>query len=196
MLFDTDLVSLVDPRKLPVVRLLSQVVKVAVRQLSAFSGNLHCETGRDTVGALTIHQGESLEVPWWKDWGHLKEHIWKYSQAFEILKILWKWKTVIPRVKEKVHQADRCEVYIWPSRFSSFCPLGRQKLSLLLLTQQERVGAQKWLPTCKDISRSPASVTNGCCLGGLEPLTAGVMRVNLDFPEFRPHTYCLSDVNV
>lgn len=67
MLFGTDLVSLVDPWKLPVMRLLSQVVKVAVRQLSAFSGNLHSEASGDAVGALTVHQSESLEVPWRKD---------------------------------------------------------------------------------------------------------------------------------
>lgn len=58
------LVSLEGPGKLPIVRLLPQVVKVAVRQLSALSGNLHRETGRDAVGALTIYQGESLEIPW------------------------------------------------------------------------------------------------------------------------------------
>lgn len=67
MLFDTDLVSLVDPWKLPVVGFLSQVVKIAVGQLSAFSGNLHGETSRDAVGALTVHQSKSLEVPWRKD---------------------------------------------------------------------------------------------------------------------------------
>ncbi len=64
MLFDTDLVSLVDPWELPVMRLLSQVVKVAVGQLSAFSRNLHSETSGDAVGALTVHQSISLEVPW------------------------------------------------------------------------------------------------------------------------------------
>lgn len=44
VLFETDLVSLEDLWKLPVMRLLSQVVKVAVGQLSAFGGNLHGET--------------------------------------------------------------------------------------------------------------------------------------------------------
>lgn len=63
------------------MRLLSQVVKVAVGQLSAFSGNLHSETSGDAVGALSVHQSESLEVPWRKDWGHLQEHIWKRNQA-------------------------------------------------------------------------------------------------------------------
>lgn len=67
VLFDTDLVPLVDPWKLPVMRLLSQVVKVGVGQLSAFSGNLHCEPSGDAVGALAVHQSESLEVPWRKD---------------------------------------------------------------------------------------------------------------------------------
>ena len=81
MLFDTDLVALVDPWKLPVMRLLSQVVKVAVGQLSAFSGNLHGETSGDAVGALAVHQSESLEVPWRKDWGHLREHTWTHNQA-------------------------------------------------------------------------------------------------------------------
>lgn len=67
VLFDTDLVSLVDPWKLPVMRLLSQIVEVAVGQLSAFGGNLHSETSGDAVGALTVHQSESLEVPWRED---------------------------------------------------------------------------------------------------------------------------------
>lgn len=49
------------------MRLLSQVVEVAVRELSAFGGNLHGETGGDAVGALTVHQSESLEVPWSED---------------------------------------------------------------------------------------------------------------------------------
>lgn len=63
------------------MRLLSQVVEVAVRELSAFGGNLHGETGGDAVGALTVHQSESLEVPWSEDWGHLQEHVWKGNQA-------------------------------------------------------------------------------------------------------------------
>lgn len=66
-LFKTDLVSLVDIWKLPVVRLLSQVVKIAVGQLGAFGGNLHSKPGGDAVGALTVHQCKSLEVPWRKD---------------------------------------------------------------------------------------------------------------------------------
>lgn len=49
------------------MRLLSQVVEVGVGQLSAFSGNLHGETSGDAVGTLTVHQSESLEVPWRED---------------------------------------------------------------------------------------------------------------------------------
>lgn len=64
MLLETDLVILEDPRKLPVMRLLSQVIKVGVGQLSAFSGNLHSETGGDTVGALAVNQRKTLEVSW------------------------------------------------------------------------------------------------------------------------------------
>lgn len=77
VLFDTDLVSLVDAWKLPVVRLLSQVVEVAVGQLSAFGGNLHGETSRDAVGALAVHQRESLEVPRSEGRGHLQGHVSK-----------------------------------------------------------------------------------------------------------------------
>ncbi|TNN39018.1 hypothetical protein EYF80_050810 [Liparis tanakae] len=53
--------------KLPVMRLLSQVIKVGVGQLSALGGNLHGETSGDAVGALAVHQSESLEVSWRKD---------------------------------------------------------------------------------------------------------------------------------
>lgn len=67
ILFNTDLITLVNSWKLPVVRLLSQVVKVTVGQLSAFSGNLYSETSGNATGALTVDQSESLKVPWRKD---------------------------------------------------------------------------------------------------------------------------------
>lgn len=70
----TDLVSLVGPWKLPVMRLLAQVVKVAVGELRPFSGNLHGEARRDAVGALLVDQSESLEVPWRKHGGDLQAH--------------------------------------------------------------------------------------------------------------------------
>lgn len=63
------------------MRFLSQVVKVAVGQLSAFGGNLHSETSGDAVGALSVHQSEPLEVAWRKDRRHLREHICKCNQA-------------------------------------------------------------------------------------------------------------------
>lgn len=72
MLLGTDLVSLVDAWKLPVVGLLSQVVKVAVGQLRALGGDLHGESGRDAAGTLAVHQSEVLEVPTSKHRGHLQ----------------------------------------------------------------------------------------------------------------------------
>lgn len=74
LMFSADLVSLVGPWKLPVMRLLAQVVKVAVGELRSFSGNLHGEARRDAVGALLVDQRESLEVPWRKHRGDLQVH--------------------------------------------------------------------------------------------------------------------------
>lgn len=47
-----------------------------------------------------------------------------------------------------------------------------------------------------DIRQSPANTTDWRNPTGLEPLKAGVMRPNLDSPEFTPHTFFLSEVNV
>jgi len=56
------------------VRLLAQVVEAGVGQLRALCGNLHGEAAGDSVGALTVHQSEALEVPWSKDGGNLREN--------------------------------------------------------------------------------------------------------------------------
>lgn len=56
------------------MRLLSQVVEVAVGQLGAFGGDLHSEAGGDAVLELSVHQSEILEVSWRKDCGDLQEH--------------------------------------------------------------------------------------------------------------------------
>lgn len=79
LMFNTDLVSLVGSWKLPVMRLLAQVVKVAVGELRSFSGNLHGEARRDAVGALLVDQGEPLEVPWRKHRGDLQVHTRKHN---------------------------------------------------------------------------------------------------------------------
>lgn len=68
---DTDLVSSVGLWKLPEVRLLTQIVKVAVGQLSALGGNFHSETGGNAICSLTVHQSKSLKVSWKEGWGHL-----------------------------------------------------------------------------------------------------------------------------
>lgn len=69
--WSTDLVSLVGPWELPVMGLLAQEVEVAVGELRSLGGNLHGEPGGDAVGALLVHQSESLEVPWRKHRGDL-----------------------------------------------------------------------------------------------------------------------------
>lgn len=63
----THLIPLESPGQLPIVGLLAQVVKVAVGELGAVSGQLHGETGGDTVGELTVDQSKALEVAWGKD---------------------------------------------------------------------------------------------------------------------------------
>lgn len=68
----THLVALVGPWKLPVMRLLAQVVEAAVGELRSFSGNLHAEARGDAVGALLVDQSESLEVPWREHRGDLQ----------------------------------------------------------------------------------------------------------------------------
>lgn len=83
LMLATDLVSLVGPWKLPVMRLLAQVVKVAVGELCSFSGNLHGEARGDAVGALLVDQSESLEVAWRKHRGDLQVHVRKGNYPTE-----------------------------------------------------------------------------------------------------------------
>lgn len=68
----THLVALVGPWKLPVVRLLAQVVEAAVGELRSLGGNLHAETCGDAAAALLVDQGQTLEVPRREHRGHLQ----------------------------------------------------------------------------------------------------------------------------
>lgn len=111
LMSSTDLVSLVGPWKLPVMRLLAQVVKAAVGELRSFGGHLHREARRDAVSALLVDQSESLEVPRRKRRGDL--------QAGAHRK-----KAIIPRSPEG-------------SSVESRLPESQQKVLLLLISGEE-----------------------------------------------------------